>query len=115
MTKLIPPRRNEVVTPEGAMTQRFSEYLEGVANSINTSTDNNEVENSLASASPAALSKALKDINNLEIEPNVSLALLARIIKRLDNIEIMQTIDNTVSVNTAIQSTFDRRYALLVS
>jgi hypothetical protein len=35
MTRLIPPRRNEIVTPSGEMTQRFSEYLESVANLVN--------------------------------------------------------------------------------
>ena len=39
MTKLIAPRRNEVVTPDGSMTPRFAEYLESIADITNETTD----------------------------------------------------------------------------
>lgn len=35
MNRLIPPRRDEVITPGGAMTQRFAEYLESMSNVVN--------------------------------------------------------------------------------
>jgi len=38
MADLIPPRRNEVVTPGGGMTRRFAEYLESIASIINSTT-----------------------------------------------------------------------------
>ena len=38
MAELIPPRRNEFLTKIGVPTQRFSEYLENLAQSSNSST-----------------------------------------------------------------------------
>ena len=39
MAELIPPRRNEFLTKLGVPTQRFAEYLEGLAQNSNSSTD----------------------------------------------------------------------------
>lgn len=39
MSRLIPPRRDEVITPGGAMTQRFAEYLESISNIVNDQQD----------------------------------------------------------------------------
>ena len=36
MVDIIPPRRDEVLTPEGSPTKRFSEYLENIASTVNT-------------------------------------------------------------------------------
>ena len=37
--KIIPPRRNEVLTGKGVGTTRFMEYLERTANTVNDNTD----------------------------------------------------------------------------
>ena len=39
MAELIPPRRNEFLTKVGVSTQRFAEYLEGLAQASNSSVD----------------------------------------------------------------------------
>lgn len=38
MADIIPPRRDEVLTPGGNPTRRFSEYLESITGSVNTAT-----------------------------------------------------------------------------
>ena len=39
MVDIIPPRRDEVLTPQGSPTKRFSEYLERMASTVNTAND----------------------------------------------------------------------------
>lgn len=92
MAELIPPRRDETLTGDGIPTLRFSEYLEGLARNVNASTSESELVD--VAASPAQL---------------------AAIIKRLNDLELQQEPQSTAAVNAAIKSTFDRRYALLVS
>lgn len=40
MAEIIPPRRDEVITPEGIPTLRFSEYLESLTDQSNTTITN---------------------------------------------------------------------------
>jgi len=56
--RLIPPRRDQVITADGAMTQRFAEYLEGVAGITNDNTDE------IASSTAVELLTLVADINN---------------------------------------------------
>ena len=113
MAELIPPRRDETLTADGVPSLRFSEYLEGLSRGVNSNTQNNEVVSSVASASPAQLANVLKQLADLELQTD-NTALLARIFKRLNDLEATQVTSDAVGVNTAIESTFDRRYALLV-
>lgn len=91
MAELIPPRRDETLTGDGIPTLRFSEYLEGLARNVNATTSQTDLGD--VAASPAQL---------------------ASVIKRLNDLELAQEPQNTAAVNAAIESTFDRRYALLV-
>lgn len=65
MAEIIPPRRDEVLTPAGSPTKRFSEYLESITGSVNTATSEissltlenvlslvNALENRLGSGDP---------------------------------------------------------------
>lgn len=136
MAELTPPRRDEPLTVDGVPTLRFSEWLEDSTDSTNSGTSDNEVVNSVASASPAQLASVLKQLANLELQQDTgsaaalsqifkrlndiemqpdNTAMLARVFKRLNDIETTQAASDAVGVNTAIKSTFDRRYALLVS
>lgn len=54
MSDLIPPRRNEFLTKDGVPTQRFSDYLEAIANKTNSNTSAVSV-NSDGSAARAQL------------------------------------------------------------
>lgn len=56
--KLIPPRRDQVITDKGDMTQRFAEYLEGLANTTNDNTDE------IASSTDVSLLTLIADISN---------------------------------------------------
>ena len=56
--KLIPPRRDQVITSQGDMTQRFAEYLEGLGNTTNDNTDE------IASSTSVELLTLIADINN---------------------------------------------------
>lgn len=62
----------------------------------------------------AALSQVFKRLNDIELQTD-NTAMLARVFKRLNDLETTQAASDAVGVNTAIESTFDRRYALLVS
>ena len=134
MAELIPPRRDETLTGDGIPTLRFSEYLELLARQLNTNTDNNELGD--VAASPAQLAGVIKQLRDLELQQDTggaaalsqifkrlddielqhsNTAMLATIIKRLNDLELTQEPQSTAAVNAAIKSTFDRRYALLVS
>lgn len=65
MVDIIPPRRDEVLTPDGEPTKRFSEYLESMASSVNTASSEissltlenvlslvNDLQNRLGSGDP---------------------------------------------------------------
>ena len=135
MAELIPPRRDETLTGDGIPTLRFSEYLEGLANQTNSNSSDNDVVSSVAAASPAQLASVIKQLADLELQQDIgsaaalsqifkrlndielqtdNTAMLARVFKRLKDLETTQTTPDAVGVNTAIESTFDRRYALLV-
>ena len=152
---IVPPRRREeFFNPDGTFTLRALRFFEELTDNTNINTDDNELAD--IAVSPAQLAGAIKQLRDLELQPD-NTAMLAAIIKRLLNLELEQDnnsaaalpqvfkrlndielqIDNTAmlstvfkrlsdleltqepqstaGVNTAIKSTFDRRYALLVS
>ena len=51
MTDIIPPRRDELLTPDGLPTPRFSEYLERITGTTNTNTAAVNVRANLAGLS----------------------------------------------------------------
>ncbi len=118
MTHLIAPRRGEVLSNRGIGTTRLMEYLERMTDTVNDQADTDDTENTI-SASPAALSALMKEVNDIQLElatVGANSVMLAAVFKKLADIEI-----DTASIGTdkaaiaAIgSSTFDRRYALLV-
>jgi hypothetical protein len=111
---IIPPRRpEEFFNEDGTFTLRALRFFEDLTGNTNVNADDNEVLSSIAAASPAAISGLIKRLSDIELQSD-STAMLARIFKRLNDLEATQTTSDAVGVNTAIKSTFDRRYALLV-
>ena len=71
-----------------------------------------EVEGS--GTSTAMISRLSNRLSNLEQDSDNTM-MLASIIKRIKDIENTQEPTDTAAVNSAIKSTIDKRYALLVS
>ena len=86
--KLIPPRRDEVLTEKGVGSIRTMEYLERNAEQTNESTEATEADPSsvdLSSAQSAAISKQVSAILN-EIQTSES-AIIAKLQKRIEELE----------------------------
>ena len=116
MTHLIPPRRGEILTNKGMGTTRLMEYLERLTGTVNDQTDTDDTENTIG-VSPAALSALSKEIANMELElatVGSNSVMLARVFKRLNDLELVSTVNNEAAIAALGKSTFDRRYALLV-
>lgn len=116
MTHLIPPRRGEVLSNKGVGTTRLMEYLERIAENINEQEETDDTEDSIG-VSPAALSALSKEIANIELElaaVGSNSVMLARVFKRLSDLELGSTVNNEAAIAALGKSTFDRRYALLV-
>ncbi len=75
MADLIPPRRDEFLTDNGVPTLRFSEYLEGLAGSVNTIVTEVELSDSFSS------------------EASIHAALISRLTSRVDDLEASNDID----------------------
>lgn len=114
---IIPPRRREeFFNEDGTFTLRALRFFEDLTSNTNVNTDDNEVVSSVASASPAQLASALKQLSDLELQQNNgNAAALSQIFKRLNNLETTQVASDSAGANAAINSTFDRQYALLVN
>jgi hypothetical protein len=114
---IIPPRRREeFFNDDGTFTLRALRFFEDLTSNTNINTEDNEVVNSVIPASPSQLASAIKQLSDLELQQNNgNAAALSQIFKRLNDLETTQTASDSVGVNTAIKSTFDRQYALLVS
>ena len=81
MAELIPPRRDEFLSVDGVPTLRFSEYLEGLAGSVNTVVNEVTITDSFAS------------------ELSVQNALISRLSARIDDLEAS---DDTDILNSRI-------------
>lgn len=75
MAELIPPRRDEFLTVDGVPSLRFSEYLEGLALSVNTVVTEVTLSDSFAS------------------EVSIQNALIARLTSRVNDLEASNDID----------------------
>lgn len=112
-TPIIPPRRiEEFFKQDGSFTLRALRFFEDLTSNTNSNADDNELSD--IPASPAQLASVIKQLRDLELQTD-NTAMLATIIKRLNDLELQQEPQSTAAVNAAIKSTFDRRYALLVS
>jgi len=75
VAELIPPRRDEFLTVDGVPSLRFSEYLEGLALSVNTVVTEVTLSDSFAS------------------EVSIQNALIARLTSRVNDLEASNDID----------------------
>lgn len=83
MAELIPPRRDEFLSVDGVPTLRFSEYLEGLAGSVNTVVTEVSFTDSFAT------------------ELSIQNALISRLSARVDDLEAS---DDTDILNSRIAS-----------
>lgn len=81
MAELIPPRRDESLSVDGIPTLRFSEYLEGLAGTVNTVVNETTIANSFSS------------------ELGIQTSLIARLSARIDDLEAS---DDTDILNSRI-------------
>lgn len=75
MAELIPPRRDEFLTVDGIPSLRFSEYLEGLALTVNTVVTEVTLSDSFGS------------------EGSIQAALISRLTSRVDDLEASNDID----------------------
>lgn len=83
MAELIPPRRDEFLSVDGVPTLRFSEYLEGLAGSVNSVVTEVSLSDSFAT------------------ELSIQNALISRLSARIDDLEAS---DDTDILNSRIAS-----------
>lgn len=92
--KLIPPQREEQLTPDGKPTRRFSYYLDQNAEQTNNSTELTESDPSSINLSSAQLSQVNKKVAELVNESLISqVGLITKLAKRIEQLE------NTITVN----------------
>jgi hypothetical protein len=96
MTTIIPPRRNEVISSKGEMTQRFAEYLESLARQVNSIGDESTDNEGMLSAVVNSIEKMIVAIANEATLNNM--ARLSDFEKRLSNLEL-NNVSNPLSIN----------------
>ena len=86
--KIIPPRRDEVLTKSGVGSIRTMEYLERTAEQVNTSTEATESDPSSINLSTAQLSTINKKIAEVVNENLTSQnAVVSKLNKRIEQLE----------------------------
>lgn len=98
--KIIPPKREEQLTPKGVPTRRFIEYLEQNAEQTNDSTDATEADQASVNLSNAQLAAINKRVDAILEENSISdSAIIAKLNKRIGQLEntILSINNNSLS------------------
>ena len=88
MSELIPPRRSELLTKDGAPTARFANYLERLTETTNTTETDIDLVNAIRPTVASSASKA--EVEALEMMLTSVLSKISILEQRIDALEMPQ-------------------------